>query len=240
MKLVMNEEETRRLYEGYPVINPKKFRRRYNPGIIRNTFFRPYGETRMSLLEKEIHQNAVVLDLGAGTGIYSLCLKEKRPDLKIINLDLSSAFLQKNPAKYKIQANAKKLPFKDCSFDYAFCVEVLHHINNIEEGIKEVKRVVRKGFIISEINLFNPLCFLWCLFCREERGAVLKNHQIKIKKVLKQYFKIRNVRYYEFFPYYQPFMNKFALKVFRALECLSTTWPFKFLSAYQWIYCEKD
>ncbi len=42
-------------------------------------------------------------------------------------------------------ASATTLPFRDGSFDFAVCAEVLQHIPNPERAVNEVARVLRKG-----------------------------------------------------------------------------------------------
>lgn len=239
-RLVMGPKETKELYQNYSQLNPSKYQRRYLIGLVKHKFFEDYGKIKIRLLEETLPKNAKICDLGAATGIYTTILGKKRPDLKITNVDISYFFLQQNPTKEKVVANAIKLPFKDNSFDYIFCIEVLHHINNIEQVVKEVHRIAKKGFIISEINPLNPLCFLWHIISREERGAILQSHNFKIKRVLANHFRILKVRYYEFIPYFQPAMNKISYYLFRSLEPLATKWPFKFFAGYQWIYCSKS
>jgi len=41
-------------------------------------------------------------------------------------------------------ANAEKLPFKDNYFDYALFIAVLHHVENRDKALSELKRVLKK------------------------------------------------------------------------------------------------
>jgi SAM-dependent methyltransferase len=59
-------------------------------------------------------------------------------------------------------ADARALPFADASFDFAWAVNVLHHIpgpGGAERALREVVRVLRPGgsFFLHEINTENPL-----------------------------------------------------------------------------------
>jgi ubiquinone/menaquinone biosynthesis C-methylase UbiE len=46
-----------------------------------------------------------------------------------------------------VQADGEKLPFKDNEFDYVICNQVLEHVDNPEQFLKEQARVAKKGYI---------------------------------------------------------------------------------------------
>lgn len=46
-----------------------------------------------------------------------------------------------------IVCDAQYLPFKDKSFTFASCSHVLEHLSNPELGVKELRRVTKKGYI---------------------------------------------------------------------------------------------
>ena len=55
-----------------------------------------------------------------------------------------------------LAGNALSLPFKDDSFDAAFCIGLLHHIEDHQSVIKEMGRVARKVCCVEPNNL-NPM-----------------------------------------------------------------------------------
>lgn len=94
-------------------------------------------------------ENAI--DLGCGTGIYSIWLAEK--GLSVTGVDLSSEMLKKAVEKTKHQhlqvdyqqADLHQLPYKDATFDLAVCNIVLEFADTPERVIAEGLRVLKKG-----------------------------------------------------------------------------------------------
>ena len=68
--------------------------------------------------------------------------------------------------------SADALKFDDNSFDVTFCHALLHHVENIDKVIQEMRRVSRKHVIILEPNRNNPLMFLFSLLVKQERKAL--------------------------------------------------------------------
>ena len=48
-----------------------------------------------------------------------------------------------------VNADAQKIPFKSNSFDFVLCSEVLEHVPDWEEALKELKRISRKKIMIT-------------------------------------------------------------------------------------------
>lgn len=109
-------------------------------------------------LKKFFLKDKVVLDLGCGSGRFSIALAELGVK-RCIGVDLGNEGLEiartiaKNKKltclKFK-KANVLKLPFKDNTFDFVFCKGVLHHTGKTFAGLKELLRVLKpnsKAFI---------------------------------------------------------------------------------------------
>ena len=61
-------------------------------------------------------------------------------------------------SKPEILADAKKLPFKENSFDMALLLKVLEHVDSPEKVIKEASRVLKpNGVLIISVPFFYPL-----------------------------------------------------------------------------------
>ncbi len=92
-----------------------------------------------------------ILDIGCGTGIY--CLELAQLGAKVTGIDVSEAMLAKARAKaerqgLKIQflrADARKLPFKDESFDAVISVTALEFVPDLRGALEEAYRVLRRG-----------------------------------------------------------------------------------------------
>lgn len=100
-----------------------------------------------------------VLELGAGTGFFSLNLKLAGLVEDVHVSDLSPGMVEAaktNAARlgFTIQgqvADAESLPYEDDSFDLVVGHAVIHHIPDVEVALREVLRVLRPGgrFVIA-------------------------------------------------------------------------------------------
>lgn len=87
-----------------------------------------------------------IVDLGAGGGWCSDLLQ--RLNRKAIAVDISLAMLQVSRERgTRVPINAvagdvERLPFLDCSFDKAICLNALHHIPDMAAAVREVSRIL--------------------------------------------------------------------------------------------------
>lgn len=85
-----------------------------------------------------------VLDLGAGTGRFSLPLSRVL-GAEVVAVDLASRMLaQVDPTVPRLVARAEALPFADDSYDVVFASMVVHHLEDLEVAALEVRRVLRE------------------------------------------------------------------------------------------------
>lgn len=88
-------------------------------------------------------QNAVILDLGPGSGV-NLDLLEGRGQL--VTLDLSQRSLQtcrELGSPDLVQGDATRLPFGDGSVDLVCALDVLEHLEADERALAEIARVLK-------------------------------------------------------------------------------------------------
>lgn len=109
-----------------------------------------------------------VLDLGCGEGRHSIALNYHHPECKVIGLDLNFDDLKQAKRKHDdfcrgslqnapsstvnysyLQSDGTHLPFADKSFDHVICSEVLEHIPDYEDFLKEIERITKDGAGIS-------------------------------------------------------------------------------------------
>lgn len=115
-----------------------------------------------------------ILDVGCGTGCFTILFERYAPT---IGIDFSEKMLSVNPASTVKQMDATQLKFEDDSFDLVFCSQLLHHINNPMDVIREMRRVSKKYVVIIEPNRNNPLNLLFALAVPEERLTMRSSSQ---------------------------------------------------------------
>ena len=103
----------------------------------------------MRQLEAHLPEDAVVLDLGCGTGGMLAALKRLRPRWTTHGVDLSAEavrFCEERGLERIQQGDAAALPHADGSFDAVLCLDALYHEAIGEErAMREIRRVLRPG-----------------------------------------------------------------------------------------------
>ena len=97
-----------------------------------------------------------VVNVGAGTGSY------EPPDRRVIAVEPSAVMIaQRAPgAAPAIQAVAEDLPFANDSFDAAMAIITLHHWNDVDSGLAEMRRVSRRRVVLVTFDP-EPGADLW-------------------------------------------------------------------------------
>lgn len=94
-----------------------------------------------------------VLEIGTGMG-YGVRIVAPHTE-EFITIDKSEAYAEPLPENARfLQMTAPPIRFEDESFDYVISFQVIEHIKQDEEFVKEVWRVLKKGgqFIVSTPN----------------------------------------------------------------------------------------
>jgi ubiquinone/menaquinone biosynthesis C-methylase UbiE len=97
------------------------------------------------------------LEIGSGTGYFSLNLLQLGAIQSLTATDISAGMLKRlsNTAKTlgleaeTVETEAEELPFEDESFDLVFGHAVLHHIPDLDKAFAEFRRVLRPGGAIA-------------------------------------------------------------------------------------------
>lgn len=101
-----------------------------------------------------------VLNAGAGQGSFSAELEQR--NFTVTSLDSNAdaiALLRGRVHGEVVQADIRALPFDDCGFDAAVLGEVLEHVAEDGEALREVVRVVRPGGVVAISVPANPAHF---------------------------------------------------------------------------------
>jgi len=88
------------------------------------------------------HAQGLILDVGCGIGTF--CNAAYAKGFYVVGVDFSKYAL-KHVKCPRVLASAEYLPFRTGAFDYVVALEILEHLDDIELGIRELKRVVKPG-----------------------------------------------------------------------------------------------
>jgi SAM-dependent methyltransferase len=90
-----------------------------------------------------------VLNIGAGAGSY------EPTDKYVLAVEPSAVMRAQRVANGKtpaINAKADKLPFDDNSFDASMAIVTVHHWQNIQKGLEELRRVTKNQILIMTFD----------------------------------------------------------------------------------------
>jgi demethylmenaquinone methyltransferase / 2-methoxy-6-polyprenyl-1,4-benzoquinol methylase len=104
-----------------------------------------------------------ILDIGCGTGDLSLAFSGLGP---VIGCDFCHPMLRIGASKVRnsslnqpvalLGADALMLPFADASFDVVVSAFVLRNLADIDRGLREMRRILRPGGVMSVLDFGMP------------------------------------------------------------------------------------
>ena len=140
-----------------------------NKHAIYNTIGKTYSYTRKAdqrivsqlcrkLCLDDLDPHSNLIDIGAGSGNYTIAIANERKDIKITGLEPSEVMIAQSYDNCKkkntcdgvdfTQAFASDIPFENETFDGLTCILALHHFENLTLCIKEMMRVVKKNAMV--------------------------------------------------------------------------------------------
>lgn len=143
--------------------NIEKYYNKFNED---KRLLRKHGNVEFVTSMKYIHeyldsQDAKIIDIGAGTGRYSVALADEGYDVTAVELvKYNLGILKKKNSTVKAyQGNALKLSkFADESFDLTILFGPMYHLTKFEDKVKalsEAARVTKKGGVILVAYVMN-------------------------------------------------------------------------------------
>lgn len=133
------------------------------PSTMKDMDEKPFYESRMAPIFYEIPFKSKVLDIGANDGVFLKFLKEKK-QCDIHGVDISDTAIEeaKKIGVEVLKADAHKLPYEDKTFDAVVIMEVLSHVHNPKEVLKEARRVLkRNGVLLGSTPHKNLQRYAW-------------------------------------------------------------------------------
>lgn len=109
--------------------------------------------------------NFLILDMACGTGIYLALIEQRllsfhdtdKVKVELIGLDVSAEMLSKAEEKTTlskfIQGNASSLPLASMSVDFACLQSALHLIDNKDNLLSEIYRILKRGGLFSILTV---------------------------------------------------------------------------------------
>lgn len=99
-----------------------------------------------------------ILEIGCGQGFNTYLLSKNKLN-SVIGIDLSVKDIkiaqQRYPGITFSMMNAEKLKFKDNSFDYVIALQILEHVDNLDQVLDEIARVLKvKGRLVASIPFY--------------------------------------------------------------------------------------
>lgn len=108
------------------------------------------------------------LEIGCGCGVGARIINEAFAPAAIHALDIDVAMLEAAKKRRKrtawqdiplhlMTADAQELPFSDQSFDAVFNYGIIHHLENWQQGVSEIARVLKDGGTFFFEEIYPPL-----------------------------------------------------------------------------------
>jgi demethylmenaquinone methyltransferase/2-methoxy-6-polyprenyl-1,4-benzoquinol methylase len=114
---------------------------------------------RRATVEAAVREGDHVLDACCGTGDLAVAAWKARAG-HVVGLDFSGQMLErarrKGPELEWVQGDVLALPFEDASFDSAVVGFGVRNVDDLEAGLKELRRVLRPGGRLGILEITTP------------------------------------------------------------------------------------
>jgi len=111
-------------------------------------------DRRLSLIKRYTHlDNNRILDVGCGLGTYVRKLRDFSDDVYGVDIDPDKVAQVQRQLEHIYLAPAEQLPFPDAYFDVVLLHEVLEHVRDDYQAVREAYRVAKVG---GRLVIFAP------------------------------------------------------------------------------------
>ena len=124
----------------------------------------------------QLKDEGTMLDVGCGEGRHIFGVMQDYPMMKCIGLDMDHESLEKAEEGYEyfesiseagaefLKGSAYSLPFPNDTFDLVVCSEVLEHLHEYDDAVKEIFRVLKpRGKFYASVPASWPEKICWFL-----------------------------------------------------------------------------
>jgi ubiquinone/menaquinone biosynthesis C-methylase UbiE len=132
--------------------------------IVNQPVYKYYVKKKLHQIRNWISCDSVLLDVGCGTGVYTISLAKNCSD--IVGMDISPKMVERGFSKakclnlnntYFVVADVGHFPFRDSAFDLVLSVNLFHHVVDediINRGFFEQMRCCKRGgnILVFELN----------------------------------------------------------------------------------------
>lgn len=117
---------------------------------------------RRAAVRESVNPGDRVLDACCGTG--DLAIEARRIGAQVVGVDFSRRMLERARRKSEdvewVQADVLDLPFEDASFDAATVGFGVRNLDDLEAGLRELRRVLKPGGSLAVLEITRPRGFL--------------------------------------------------------------------------------
>ena len=164
--------------------------------------------TTTNYINKYLKKDSRILEIGAGTGAYSLYYAKKGYKVDAVelvqsNVDILKSKITNNIDLNAIQGNALDLSmYEDNTFDITLVLGPLYHLfdnDEIDKAIKEAIRVTKNnGIIYFAFILFDPSMITWGFQGKNIYDNYGEGKQVSVNfKPINEEKLVFNLRYYK-------------------------------------------
>jgi ubiquinone/menaquinone biosynthesis C-methylase UbiE len=152
----------------------------------------------------KISKEDKILDFGCGPGTFSIRLA--RICKEVVSVDIVESFIESAENSFNnlklnnvtpIHITSNNVPYPDSYFDSVILMDVVHHLEDIDNVFLEIQRVLKPQgkIIIFEPNKINPIIFLIHYLDPNEQGLIRLGTPIKYTNILNNYSKNIDIFY---------------------------------------------
>lgn len=127
------------------------------------------GWRRKAIKELVTHQPQTMLDIATGTGDFAILAAQMLKPRKLIGADISERMMEIGKQKVKKahlediisfeKQDCLELSYPDESFDAVTAAFGIRNFENLDKGLAEMCRVLKKGGMLSIVELTTPVSF---------------------------------------------------------------------------------